>query len=749
MSYDAIVIGSGIGGLACAGLLAGVGGKKVLVLEKHTEPGGLTHVFRRDGASWDVGVHYVGEMQPGSQARRLMDYLSGGSLSWRRLPERFERFVYPDMDIRLPGDPAGQRRALEARFPAERRAIRRYFRDVRRIRSWWTLGFMRDMVPSGLAPAVSLLRRRMDALALMTTAEYLRMRFRSSALRALVASQWGDYGLPPEKSAFAIHAQIVYHYLHGAWFPEGGAGRIARTFEPRIEASGGAVLVGQDVRRILFEEGRACGVEVIDHRGPEPRRVVYRAPVIVSGAGAHATFGHLIAGEDAKLAAVQKARLDGLVAPLSAVTVYLRLSRPVASIGLEGENLWINTDQDHDDLEGGVRDLLNGQPRRAYVSFPSAKSGEGRFHTAEIIGFVDPAAFTAWRDRPKGARGADYSALKDRLAKGLLALAETAAPGLSGLVTYSEVSTPLSVEHYTSHRAGGFYGLAATPERLRSDVFRPGTGIPGLFLAGQDAGCLGVVGALMGGVGAACQVLGPRAYPSIQAALRKTPVAPPPAIPAHRTRGRVAAKSRRGQGVWNLEIELDQPLLDFRPGQFVRLRVGDWEWRDYSVAGLEGGRLRLLISTRTGGEGSRRADALQVGQAVEFEGPMGAYTLSGEARDRVFIATGTGLAPFLAMFAELARRGELDSATLLFGARTSSEDLTRGELGLPARVIRCLSREPAAGEAVPGRVTDALADLEFDPEETEFYVCGSAVMVADVRGRLETMGAQRIRIEAF
>jgi phytoene dehydrogenase-like protein len=60
--WDAIVIGSGIGGMTAAGLLAGVASKKVLVLEKHSEPGGLTHVFRRDGASWDVGLHYVGEV---------------------------------------------------------------------------------------------------------------------------------------------------------------------------------------------------------------------------------------------------------------------------------------------------------------------------------------------------------------------------------------------------------------------------------------------------------------------------------------------------------------------------------------------------------------------------------------------------------------------------------------------------------------------------------------------------------------
>ena len=155
MTYDVIVIGSGIGGLTTAGLLARAAGKRVLVLERHTEPGGLTHTFRRDGASWDVGVHYIGHLGPGSQGRAYFDYLSGGELEWNRMPDAYDRFVYPGVDLCVSSDPDRYERDLVAAFPQEARAIHRYFQDVQRVTRWVTLGFVQGMVPR---PAASLLR---------------------------------------------------------------------------------------------------------------------------------------------------------------------------------------------------------------------------------------------------------------------------------------------------------------------------------------------------------------------------------------------------------------------------------------------------------------------------------------------------------------------------------------------------------------------------------------------------------------
>ncbi len=750
--WDALVIGSGVGGLTAAGLLAGVAGKKVLVLEKHSEPGGLTHVFRRDGASWDVGLHYVGRVEPQSQARAFFDYLSGGELRWNKMPDAFERFVYPGCNFAAPSDPRRFQERLIERFPDEERAIRCYISDVRAVERWANLGFARGFAPKQIAPLLRLLQGLTGRKALQTTKQYLDARFRSPLLRALLASQWGDYGLPPSRSAFAIHAQIVAHYFNCGWFPEGGSSRIARTFERVIESRGGAIRVCQEVASIVLRDGRAVGVKAIDRRASEPREATLFAPIVISDAGAAITFNKLLPtdGEVGAKTARVRALIDRLKGGMSAVTLYLRLKAAASTIGVTGENYWINATIDHENDEECARGLLNGEPLHIYVSFPSAKSGDDRFHTAEIIAFVDPGAFAAWRDQPKGNRGAGYSKLKDRIGEGMLRLAETAIPGLSALVEYSELSTPLTVEHYTSHPEGLFYGLPATPERYKSSLLGPCTPIEGLYLSGSDAGCLGIVGSLMGGAGAACQALGPNGFRRINAALKTGPARiETRTLPREKKRATLVGKTRLTPTIWQMDFELEAPLDAFAPGQYARLQVGTYEWRDYSIAGLDGARARFLISSRTGGRGSSFVSEVELGSETAIELPLGQYALARNRLRKIFIATGTGLAPFLTMFRQLDEDGALGLAELYFGCRTIAEDITVHFNPLPATVVRCVSREEPPPGGLKGRVLDAVANLAFEADGADFYICGSAAMVADCKAELERRGARHIHTEPY
>src|SRR5271167_4118017 len=97
--FDAIVIGSGIGGLTAASLLARHAGQRVLVLERHYTAGGFTHTFHRPGYEWEVGVHSIGQVNnPASQLRAIFDHLTDGRLQWQPMPDVYDRVIMGDRE---------------------------------------------------------------------------------------------------------------------------------------------------------------------------------------------------------------------------------------------------------------------------------------------------------------------------------------------------------------------------------------------------------------------------------------------------------------------------------------------------------------------------------------------------------------------------------------------------------------------------------------------------------------------------
>ncbi|WP_309741646.1 MULTISPECIES: hypothetical protein [unclassified Chamaesiphon] len=100
----------------------------MLVLERHFKAGGFTHDFQRQQFHWDVGIHYVGQMNEGSSTRQLFDLVTRKGVQWQQMPEPFEKFVYPNLTFNLYGDPKRFQADLIQQFPQEQPAIRQYFR---------------------------------------------------------------------------------------------------------------------------------------------------------------------------------------------------------------------------------------------------------------------------------------------------------------------------------------------------------------------------------------------------------------------------------------------------------------------------------------------------------------------------------------------------------------------------------------------------------------------------------------------
>jgi benzoate/toluate 1,2-dioxygenase reductase subunit len=187
--------------------------------------------------------------------------------------------------------------------------------------------------------------------------------------------------------------------------------------------------------------------------------------------------------------------------------------------------------------------------------------------------------------------------------------------------------------------------------------------------------------------------------------------------------------SRRRLSPKAFELILSKPpTFDFIAGQRICLKHGGAE-RDYSIVSApDESEIRLCIRNVPGGLLSPQLAQAPAGMALTFTGAHGYFTFKASARQAVFVATGTGIAPFCSMAASGVR-----GFTLLHGVATS-EDLHYRALIQPhaAAYRACLSESrPAAGGHFAGRVTDYIA-IHLPRRAYDFYLCGDRDMIRDV-----------------
>ncbi len=505
--YDALVIGSGIGGLTTAALLAELGWR-VAVLEQHYTAGGATHSYDRAGYEWDVGVHYIGDMGARTTVRRMMDFLSGGDLAWAPMDAHYDRFFIGDNVYDAVAGREAFRDNLVGHFPREAAAIDRYLGLLTEVsRGMRTFALDRTLPPWAAAVAGPLLRSRLPKSFDRTTWEVLSELTDDAELIAVLTGQWGDMGLPPKRSSFVVQALIARHYLHGGFYPVGGASRIAETILPRIRATGGEVFTYARVAEILVRDGRARGVRMADGHEIEAR-------CVISDAGAINTFARLLP-PDVSRGRGYDALLPKVKPSIGHLGVYIGLKATAAELGLPKTNFWIYPNNDYDGTLAQFEADPTGRFPVVYLSFPSAKDPDfERRHpgraTIEIVAPAPYEIFAPWAGKTWGKRGDDYEALKDAYGERLLEQLYDKVPQVRGRVDYWEVSTPLSMQWFCGWERGELYGLDHDPSRMQQRWLRPRTRVPGLWLTGQDVMSCGVTGAMMGGVAAATSVAGLR-----------------------------------------------------------------------------------------------------------------------------------------------------------------------------------------------------------------------------------------------
>ena len=507
--YDAIVIGSGMGGLSCAALLSELGWQ-VCVLEQHYTAGGYTHSFERQGYEWDPGVHYIGDVGAPTRTRKMFDFLSGGRLEWAPMDHEYDRFYIGDKVFSAVAGKQAFRDNLVRQFPDEADAIDRYLKLLERSAAATTaLGMERALKPWQRILLWPYLRWKKPAWIYRSAYDVLSELTNNPDLIAVLCGQWGDMGLPPKRSVFMMQAIIARHYLNGGFYPVGGSWRIADSIIPKIQKSGGEVFTYASVERILVENGRATGVEMADgHR--------IDCDCVISTAGVYNTFGKLLPSDVVTGFGYDKC-LPTVTPSFAFLGVYIGFTQTAEELDIPRTNFWIYPQSDFDAAVDAFADGDTDEFPVVYISFPSAKDPEYLDRhpgtaTVEIVAPAPYAWFEKWEGSTWGKRGEEYEALKGELGERLLEYLYEKLPQLRGKVDYYEVSTPQTTNWFAGYQFGELYGLDHTAERMKQNWLGPRTRIEGLWLSGQDTLTCGVTGAMMSGMITVMAMIGPRKF---------------------------------------------------------------------------------------------------------------------------------------------------------------------------------------------------------------------------------------------
>jgi all-trans-retinol 13,14-reductase len=497
---DAIVIGSGIGGLGIASILAQKRGSRVLLLEGQKTPGGCTHCHEVDGFEFNSGIDSIGDMDPRvgrGLFRPTIDFITKGQLQWQKMPEVHELCAFGDDVYRWYSSAERNAEWVEQQLPNQG-DVRGYYEleeDIERSAWGWGLSkLLPEWVPEGVRESIYRTTGGKWRTYMGRTVEEVlcgELGF-SKKLAAIYSYMYGNHGRTPRHAPFAFHSANLYHYRNGAYYPVGGPGQIAECIVPIIEEAGGQLAVSSPVERILIENDRAVGVKL--GNGEE-----VRSQLVISDASAWTTWTQLVDPEVALKHGYAKKLTEIRPSPAH---VYLMLGYDEA-IDLPKEIIWhMPTYEGVDPYDLSVADEQYKVQRRfegmgGYLLAPSARDpvyAQRYPGKSTVIALAEaPPDWVEAARTDKAFEGELKAAVRDNLLK----LVHRYMPQLKGK-TPKVVRSGLPMGCNPRAWHGCSLGLEPSGDRFvkHTHWLRPQTKIKGLYLTGQDSFSAGFAGSM-------------------------------------------------------------------------------------------------------------------------------------------------------------------------------------------------------------------------------------------------------------
>lgn len=477
---DVLIVGSGIGGLSCAIILAKLG-FAVTVLEKNGQAGGLMRSYTRNGIDCAVGVHYLGSLDEGQVLRKFFDYLGvTDAIPVSRMGREgiIDRYIFDTFSGNYPAAfdlPEGLdafEEALKQTFPKEREIIVKIVAPIRKA--------------ADQLHALDLLYARQNDFALLDQSQPLGKILDtlgcSPGLRSILAIPSCWIGVPLQDCPAYYHNTALASYVSSSYRLQGSGSDMADALVERFKALGGRIVTGTEITRIHVDSRVVNGLQLKSGE-------FLPASTVIGAVHPKVVLQMLPQGA---VKPSYRQRISGLQDTHGIFSVHARLD------GRSHPEIPYNIFKIDTDSDGNVPDLRYYQIRSCEKENVSLLS---------ILTSGNDELWAPWSETTSGRRGSAYCAAKERHARQLLREAEGLFGSFKGLQIL-DAYTPLTMRDWVNSPGGSAYGVLRSSGQLLATAMLNRTSVKGLYLAGQNVMAPGIIGTIMGSFTTVKAILG-------------------------------------------------------------------------------------------------------------------------------------------------------------------------------------------------------------------------------------------------
>jgi phytoene dehydrogenase-like protein len=434
----------------------------VLVVERADGPGGCAHAFRRGPYLFDPAIHVTLDGATGQFLDTLLSHVGvRDRCELATTGHHLYTTAFPDFMLEVP---AGRNEFVDAHvaaFPASGDEIRRFLEYraefVGQLKQLPPQIGLTDL-PLAMARFPLVFKHRNDSVE-DVMAKYVH----DARARAVLASVWPYQGLPPSRLSLLFYGQLLELLTAGAYYPLGSFQTLVDAFVTSLQENGGELLVGQEVRRIVVEKGRARGVELADGS-------VVEAPIVVSNADLRHTIEDLVGVDHVPKGYWNKLRR--LKPSLSGFVVYAAAKAGLDAQSIAHEN-FLYRHWDHDET---LRDIEAGKPGGMWMNVPTLLDPSLAPEGEHLVIMSSLAQFDI---------GTPWEKERDRFANEMVGYFGDAFPGLGGSLEIVETATPETLLRATRAQQGALYGWENTPAQSANKRPAHTAPVEGLYICGQ------------------------------------------------------------------------------------------------------------------------------------------------------------------------------------------------------------------------------------------------------------------------